>query len=41
MGNKEEGFDYPLSSIWYIFKDTEDKNSDVSRFNQYYAKFFK
>ncbi len=43
MGYKEEGFEgYPLSSIWYIFRDeVEDENTDISRFEKYYAKFFK
>ena len=43
MGYKEEGFEgYPLSSIWYIFRDEiEDENTDINRFDKYYAKFFK
>ncbi len=42
MGYKEEGFEgYPLSSIWYIFRDeVEDENTDTDRFTKYYAKFF-
>ena len=43
MGYKEEGFEgYPLSSIWYIFRDeVEDENTDINRFEKYYAKFFR
>ena len=34
MGYKEEGFDLPFASCWYIFRDeVEDQNTDVNRFD--------
>ena len=42
MGYQEEGFDLPFSSIWYIFRDeVEDQNTDVNRFDKYFAKYFR
>ena len=42
MGYKEEGFDKQFSSLWYIFRDeVEDSNTDINRFDKYYAKYFR
>ena len=42
MGYQEEGFDCPFASIWYIFRDeVEDQNTDVNRFDKYFAKYFR
>ena len=42
MGYQEEGFDLPFASIWYIFRDeVEDQNTDVNRFDKYFAKYFR